>query len=135
MVAKSLDRHTLNLGLSVGGTVNGDLPVYDPFTLGGFQRLSGLQIGQLTGNQYVLGRLAYYYKYDRLPPQLGTGLYLGGSAEVGRMNGPNDPLLTNQYMGGFSVFWGADTILGPIYLAYGRSTTGYSSFYFLLGRP
>ena len=99
LVAKSLDRHTLSLGLSGGGTPSGDLPVYDPFTLGGFQRLSGLQIGQLTGTQYVLGRLAYYYKYDRLPPQLGTGLYLGASAEVGRMNGPNDPLLTNQYLG------------------------------------
>lgn len=135
LVAKSLDRHTLSLGLSGGGTPSGDLPVYDPFTLGGFQRLSGLQIGQLTGTQYVLGRLAYYYKYDRLPPQLGTGLYLGGTAEVGRMNGPNDPLLTNKYMGGFSVFWGADTIIGPVYVAYGRSTTGYDSFYFLLGRP
>ncbi len=135
LVAKSLDRHTLSLGLSGGGTPSGDLPVYDPFILGGFQRLSGLQIGQLTGTQYVLGRLAYYYKYDRLPPQLGTGLYLGGTAEVGRMNGPNDPLLTNEYLGGFSVFWGADTIIGPVYVAYGRSTAGYDSFYFLLGRP
>lgn len=135
LVAKSLDRHTLSLGLSGGGTPSGDLPVYDPFTLGGFQRLSGLQIGQLTGTQYALGRLAYYYKYDRLPPQLGTGLYLGGTAEVGRMNGPNDPLLTNKYLGGFSVFWGADTIIGPVYVAYGRSTAGYDSFYFLLGRP
>lgn len=135
LVAKSLDRHTLNLGLSAGGTVSGELPVYDPFTLGGFQRLSGLQIGQLTGTQYNLGRLVYYYKYDSLPRQLGTGLYVGGSAEVGRMNGPNDPLLTNRYLGGFSVFWGADTILGPVYFAYGRSTSGYDSFYFLLGRP
>lgn len=135
LVAKSLGRHTLSLGASAGATVSGDLPVYDPFTLGGFQRLSGLQIGQLTGTQYMLGRLVYYYKYDSLPPQLGSGLYLGASAEVGRMNGPNDPLLTNQYLGGFSVFWGADTILGPVYLAYGRSTSGYDSFYFLLGRP
>jgi NTE family protein len=135
LVAKSLDRHTLNLGLSAGGVVSGDLPIYDPYILGGFQRLSGLQIGQLTGTQYMLGRLVYYYKYDRLPPQLGTGLYVGGSAEVGRMNGPTDPLLTNQYLGSFSVFWGADTILGPVYLAYGHSTSGYSSFYFLLGRP
>jgi NTE family protein len=135
LVAKSLDRHTLNLGLSAGGAVSGDLPVYDPYTLGGFQRLSGLQIDQLTGKQYMLGRLAYYYKYDRLPPQIGTGLYFGASAEVGRMNGRNDPLLTNQYLGSFSVFWGADTIIGPVYLAYGHSTSGYSSFYFLLGRP
>ena len=135
LVAKSLDRHTLNLGLSAGGVVSGDLPVYDPYTLGGFQRLSGLQIGQLTGTQYMLGRLVYYYKYDQLPPQIGSGIYLGGSAEVGRMNGPNDPLLTNQYLGSFSVFWGADTIIGPVYLAYGHSTSGYSSFYFLLGRP
>jgi NTE family protein len=135
LVAKSRDRHTLSLGLSGGGAVSGDLPVYDPYTLGGFQRLSGLQIDQLTGTQYMLGRLVYYYKYDRLPPQLGTGLYFGASAEVGRMNGPNDPLLTNQYLGSFSVFWGADTIIGPVYVAYGHSTSGYGSFYFILGRP
>ena len=51
------------------------------------------------------------------------------------MNGFNDPLLTNRYLGSFSVFWGADTIIGPVYLAYGRSTSGHDSFYFLLGRP
>ncbi len=135
LVAKSWKRHTLSSGLSAGGVVTGDLPVYDPYTLGGFQRLSGLQIDQLTGTQYVLGRLVYYYQYDRLPSQIGSGLYLGASAEVGRMNGFNDPLLTNRYLGSFSVFWGADTIIGPVYLAYGRSTSGHDSFYFLLGRP
>ena len=135
LAAKSWDRHTLSIGASAGGVINGDLPVYDPYFLGGFQRLSGLQINQLTGTQYMLGRAVYYYQYDRLPSQLGRGLYVGASAEVGRMNGFNDPLLTNQYLGSFSVFWGADTIIGPVYIAYGHNTSGFSSIYFLLGRP
>jgi hypothetical protein len=33
------------------------------------------------------------------------------------------------------VFWGADTVLGPVYFAYGYAPNGGGSFYFLLGRP
>jgi len=33
-----------------------------------------------------------------------------------------------------SVYLGFDTYLGPVYLGYGRASTGASSFYLFLGR-
>ena len=35
----------------------------------------------------------------------------------------------------FSVFFGLDSPVGPVYLAWGHAAAGNGAFYFFLGRP
>jgi NTE family protein len=136
--AASAGTHTFGATASYGTTIAGTLPPYDLYKLGGFLRLSGLRLDQLTGTEYYFGRLVYRYEYDRLPSALGGGLYLGVSAEAGQMNSrfsDLNPDLYGRLLPAGSVFWGADTVLGPVYFSYGYAPSGGSSFYFVLGRP
>ena len=123
--------------LSANGTFkagSNDLPFIEMGFLGGFLNLSGLQPLQLWGNYAAIGRLIVYKRLIQLPSLVGTGVYLGGSFETGgtwmKSADIGDGL---RYAG--SVFVGAGTILGPLYLSYGLADGGNHSFYLALGLP
>ncbi len=129
----NVDRHTATLGLFWGASPENRLPLYDLFKIGGFQRFSGYGLDQLVGQSYTLGRLVYTYRFTDLPQGLGRGVYLGGSLEAGEVGNRFDPTTAGGTLYGGSLFFAADTILGPFYVAYGHSKDGYNSFYFMLG--
>jgi NTE family protein len=118
--AFSAGRHTLRLGLKGGDTLQGTLPAYNMFALGGLFNLSGYQINQLAGQSYALGSLLYYYRLA-LAPLLLRGLYVGGSLEAGNMWTRLDGTKAEGLLTSGSVFIGADSAFGPFYLAYGRA--------------
>jgi NTE family protein len=119
-----------------GGTAFGDeMPYYDQFPLGGFLKLSGYANEQFRGNEYAFGSLVYYHRLSTLPPPLGKGLYLGGSLEVGRQWDVIELLNPSETRYGSSLFFGADTWLGPFYLGFGLSGEGDTTGYVTLGRP
>ena len=96
-----------------GGTALGsDMPAYESFTLGGPLRLSGYRINQFAGREFEFGRLMYYNQMFALPDLLGSGVYVGGSAEVGRMTDRFDGLPSAGTLWSGSVFLGADTLVG-----------------------
>lgn len=132
--AHSVGNHTLSLLLEWGDEVSGfnDLPVYDAFKLGGPNRLSGLYLDQLSGAKYDLATLNYYYQYSRLPSQFGRGMYVGFSLESGRIN---NTLMLDPWerVTAGSLFWGADTVLGPVYLGFGYSSLKQSAWYLVIG--
>jgi NTE family protein len=132
-VAVSLGEHTLSL-IARGETGFGSsLPSYDRFELGGFLALSGYERGQLQGDHLLLGEVLYYYRIMRLPGPLGTGIYLGGSLETGGVwDARGDPSL-EDLRGAGSIFVAADTVLGPISLAYGYADDGHTSAYLTVG--
>jgi NTE family protein len=122
---------TLRLGYSPGST----LPGAELFGLGGFLNLSGYQNDQFIGSELRYGRLIYYNRIMNLPPPLGTGLYAGLSLEAGRV-GPSNALLREEpWRRGGSLFLGANTALGPLYLGYGIGEQGNRLLYLFLGRP
>jgi len=132
--AHSWGRHTLSAAVRFAGRATGDeLPTYDLVQWGGFLQQSGLPAGALLGQRLSFGRAVYS---DRLLEQkLLDGLYVGASAEVGRMDQPIVPgNLTGMLYSG-AVFFGADTPIGPVYLGYGYTSGGFRSAYFFLGRP
>jgi len=135
--AKSVGNHALQLAGYIGKTVRGDLPAYDPFLLGGFLRGSGYRIDELLGTRVGFARAVYTYKFAALPPQLGRGLYLGGSLEATRAAIGADPTADTKIRRSVSVFIGADTILGPAYFAFGKGLNEErpSAFYIILGTP
>jgi NTE family protein len=119
-----------------GGTAFGDqMPYYDQFPLGGFLKLSGYANEQFRGNEYLFGSLVYYRRLTTLPPPLGKGLYLGASLEAGRQWDVIEFLNPSQTLYGGSLFFGADTWLGPFFVGFGLSGEGDATGYVTLGRP
>jgi NTE family protein len=87
----------------------------------------------LLGGELLFGRLVYYHRVMR--GTLLEGMYAGVSLEVGRVD---DPLVAGNPSGTLksgSLFFAADSPLGPAYLGYGRATDGTANFYFFIGRP
>lgn len=132
---RSWGPHTINL-FAAGGTDFGtDMPAYESFTLGGPLRLSGFRLNQFAGREYAFGRAMYYNRVFALPDLLGSGVYLGGSAEVGMMRNRIDGLPSPGTLFSASLFLGADTFAGPAYFGAGFGNAGAFSVYLLLGAP
>jgi NTE family protein len=127
--------NVLNLAVSGGTALGSDMPAYESFTLGGPLRLSGYRINEFSGRDYAFGRLMYYHRLYSLPDILGSGLYFGGSAEVGYMANRFDNSKSPGTLWSGSAFLGADTFLGPAYLGVGYGGAGNWSLYLLLGAP
>ena len=106
----------------------------DEYALGGFQQLSGYRLGQVVGNNTVLGKLTYYH---RLPytPGVSRALFAGGSLELGNAWSSSRAMAWRDLRLGSSLFLGADTGLGPVHLGLVHAPRGYTGLYFLLGRP
>ncbi len=133
--AHSWGPHTLNYFIGGGTDLGSDMPAYESFTLGGPLRLSAYRFNQFAGREYAFGRLMYYNRVFPLPDLLGRGVYVGGSAEVGRMKDRYDGLPSPGTLWSGSLFLGADTFAGPAYLGVGFGESGTWSMYMLLGAP
>ncbi len=134
-LVKSWGPHTLNLAASGGTDFSTDMPAYESFTLGGPLRLSGFRTGQFAGREYYFGRAMYYNRVLPLPDLLGSGLYVGATAELGRIKDRVDGLPSPDTLYSGSAFLGADTFMGPAYLGLGAGSGGNYSLYLLIGAP
>lgn len=128
-------KHTLVAGLHLGTKLgNSDIPYYDYFTLGGFLNLSGYRQDQIRGQYFLLNKLFYYYQLAKLPSILGDAVYVGGSIEYGNAwENYEDVSKENMRLGGSFVI-GADTVIGPLYLAYGYCEEEDGKIYLYLGQ-
>jgi NTE family protein len=105
------------------------------FPLGGFLNLSGLRAQSLAGPQYAIAR-------GILLRNVGNGgegvlnvpAYVGISLEAGNVWSRRDQIGFGSAQKDAAVFFGADTYLGPAYLAVGYDESGKSAFYLFLGR-
>ncbi len=132
---KSWGEHTVQVGAAGGTDLGSNMPAYESFTLGGPLHLSGYRINQFAGRQFAFGRLMYYNRIFPLPDLLGSGVYFGGSAEVGRMSNRFDDLPSPGTLWSGSLFLGADTFVGPAFVGVGVAGAGNWSIYMLLGAP
>lgn len=107
--------------------------VVEPFALGGFLRLSGLNRNELTGNQLLLGKVILMRRLDAM--SFGSvPLYFGSSLELGNVWQNRDQLSLASALWSGSIFLAADTFLGPIYLGSGLTQGGHASFYLAIGQ-
>lgn len=131
---KSWGPHTFNFGARLAKTSQIPLGAIDEYSLGGFQQLSGYRVGQVAGNYLVFGRLTYY---RRLPWSVGVAraMFVGGSLEAGNAWTERRNISFGDLRAGSSLFVGADTGIGPLYLSIVSAPRGYTGLYLFLGRP
>ncbi|MBN1268421.1 MAG: patatin-like phospholipase family protein [Kiritimatiellae bacterium] len=126
-------RHTFFAQASGGSALGSDIPEYDEFAIGGQFSLSGYAEGQLRGSYFAVGSLGYYYRLAQLSPGMGSGIYLGLRADAGNAWTEQEDAGFDDLRYGGTVFVGADTILGPLYLGYGQAEHDIQRFYFSIG--
>ncbi len=135
LTALSKGRNTMVLEGRFGTAFSSDLPVHHDFALGGFQQLSGLRPRQLVGNRYALARATFRRNMATLnTTPAGGDLHIGFSLETGNAWSEPDEGGFDELKGGGSVFVAMETLLGPLFLAYGRATSGSDTFYLFIGR-
>jgi NTE family protein len=134
--AWSRGKNTAVAWLSGGSTVGGsDTNVRAYFPLGGFLNLSGAAAQSLAGPHYAIARLLYL----RSVGHGGEGIlnvpaYAGISYELGNVWANRSEISLATARNDASLFFGADTYIGPAYLAVGYDEGGNTAFYLFLGR-
>ena len=132
-LAHSWGKNTFFGGFEFDYTADGVAPVQNRFRTGGFTKLSGFTQDQLSGQQVLLLRSGYYRRLGNIE---WLPAYAGFSLEYGNVYEDRDDisLAPDEALLAGSVFVGMDTVLGPVYLAYGHAEQGNDSIYLYLGR-
>ena len=133
--AKTWSNHTILHWWDLASTVNDQTGGIVPFSLGGLFSLSGYAPDELPGKHMGIGRLLYYYRLgDEALPVLDTPIYIGASIEAGNVWQNTDAIALDNTLFAGSVFIVFDSVLGPLYLAYGAGEGGRRSAYLFLGQ-
>jgi len=134
LVASTFGAHTVTVfGLARGASTQRPDEI-GRFGLGGFHLLSGYRDDQVRGNYVLFGRLGWHM---RLPysPVVARAFFIGATAEVGNAWASRDEFRRGALRSGMSLFFGADTGVGPLYLAFTHAGRGDSGVVLFLGRP
>ncbi len=127
---------TLIAQLDAASSLSGTMPLESLYRIGGLFSLSGYKDEELIGETYALGRLVYRRRLNGGDAQaFGVPIYAGTSLEAGNVWADPDLASTSDITLAGSVFLAADTVMGPVYLAYGRSDADRQSVYVFVGRP
>ena len=134
--AWSRGKNTAVAWLSGGSTVGGsDANVRAYFPLGGFLNLSGTAAQSRAGPHYAIVRALYLRSVGHGGEGvLNVPAYAGLSLELGNVWSKRSELSLGSARSDASLFFGADTYIGPAYLAVGYDEGGSTAFYLFLGR-
>jgi NTE family protein len=134
--AHSWAKNTIGLWLSSGTTFGGSQTnIRTFFPLGGFLNLSGVPTQTLAGPQFAIGRLIYLRKVGNGGEGiLDVPAYVGMSLELGNTWAERNQISFGNTRKDASVFFGADTYVGPAYFAVGYDESGSITLYVFLGR-
>jgi NTE family protein len=114
----TFNRNTFGVGAVYNTTLDGDAEVQDQYLMGGFLKLSGYDQNALHGPNSALLSAIYYRRFEQskfLP------WYIGASLEYGNAWQDRDDMSFDSAILAGSVFLGADTPLGPLYLGLGQA--------------
>ncbi len=125
---------TWNLYGAARGASQQQVNTIGRYELGGFHQLSGYRDGQLLGNYVLFSRLTWYM---RLPvqPVVVRAYFVGATLEAGNAWFSRADVHTGKVRSGMSLFAGADTGLGPLYLALTHAPGGQTGVVLFIGRP
>ncbi|EJF7265549.1 serine protease [Vibrio parahaemolyticus] len=134
--AMSYQRHTLvgQAEYSFVQSKNSSITL-DPRELGGFLHLSGIPRNSLIGQNLFFSSLVYRYRwFDNDFGLFEAPVYVGASLEHGGTWSDNDLKLNEAPLyNAASIFFGVDSPIGPIMLAYGRTEQDMEAVYLIVG--
>jgi NTE family protein len=96
--------------------------------------MSGYRDGQLLGNYVLFSRLTWYMRLAGTPT-VARAFFVGASAEAGNAYATRDELHATSLRAGMSLFVGADTALGPLYMGLTHAPRGQTGVVLFIGRP
>ncbi|MFN0243747.1 MAG: patatin-like phospholipase family protein [Planctomycetota bacterium] len=132
----AIGRGSVTLGGELSTVVGQDSSVQSFFPLGGFLRLSGLQLDEISGPTAVLARAVVLHPLgSRALERKFLSWYGGGSIETGNVFAELDAVEWNALRPSGSLFVGVDTIVGALYVGYGLTEGGEQSAFLVFGRP
>ena len=133
-MAVPLRRDVLWLTLAGGSDLGSDLPGDRMFSVGGPGSFPGFEQGELRVQGYWLASTNYLWKVRDVLPIRNLALYMGvgvtGGEVFDRLEGGED----GELYGG-SVFLTGRTMIGPLTLGLGTTSTESWSLWFSVGRP
>lgn len=129
-IARTRGKNTLQLGIDYRTTTSGVAPPERRFRAGGLFKLSGFEFNQLSGQHYgqVIGTFRREFRHIGF-----ADLFVGTSLEYGNVWENRSDIDIGDGLFAGSLFLGADTAVGPVYLGYGLAEGGNSSFYLYVG--
>ena len=112
-------------------TIDENAPYNALFRRGGWLELSGTLERERAGQHFGLIEAAFY---RRLGDITFLPIYTGFSLEAGNVWNRRDDINSDNTTLAGSLFIGADTFLGPLYIALGANDDGEAALYFNLGQ-
>lgn len=135
LTAKTWDKFTVIPGIIYSGTFGGGSQVQNAQSIGGFFNLSGYMPNELSGQYTGLARLICYRSMGNVGlGEMNAQLYLGFSAEAGNAWQERSDMTLGSVIYAGSVFIGANTFIGPVYLIYGLAEGGRQTTGLLIGQ-
>jgi NTE family protein len=136
LAARSRGRDTVALWSSFGTQIEGgDDDIRTLFPLGGFLNLSGFAPQSIAARHFAITRALYYRQIGRGGEGfLNVPAYAGLSFELGNVWDERGDISFGSARKQGSVFFGFDTLLGPVYLGSGFGEDSNTNFYLFLGR-
>ncbi len=129
-IARTRGKNTIQLGIDYRTTTSGVAPPERQFRAGGLFNVSGFEFNQLSGQHY--GQVIGIYRREL--SHIGFAhLSVGTSLEYGNVWENRSDIDFGDGLLAGSLFLGADTGIGPVYLGYGMAEGGNSSFYLYVG--
>jgi NTE family protein len=129
----SFGKNTITPYLEYGENAETTANYLDLFKLGGIGRLSGLGDRELLGEKLAFGRLLYYHRITNVHAAgFSVRVFGGASLEAGNVYDKAEAITGSSLLTAWSLFVGADTPLGPLFLGYGRSEDR-GRFYLAIG--
>ena len=105
------------------------------FALGGLFNLSGTPAGAIAGSRVGFAAGLAYWRMGQMRGAFGGDWYLGASLEAGKAWQRSEGAGRSDLQKAASIFVGLDSIVGPLYFAWGKTFGGQSAIYLFLGRP
>jgi len=134
-IAKTWGKITVMPGIIYGGVLDGDAQIQDSYTIGGLFNLSGYLQDELSGQQIGLARIICYRNMGSLGlGDFHTALYMGFSVEAGNAWQKGSDMTFSSLIYAGSLFVGANTYIGPAYLAYGVAEGGHQTVGLFIGQ-
>jgi len=129
-IARSHGRNTLFFYGDYKSTIEGIAPPERLFRAGGLFNLSGFEFNQLSGQNFA--QVGAVFRRDFIDLGL-MEVSAGVGVDFGNVfQSRSDMSFDNALLGG-SVFLGADTFLGPVFIGYGLAETSDGTFYVSIG--